>query len=431
MAATVSIKVTSDASKAISDMKALDSASSGAAKGVSRLESASERAGSAADGLASTTAQVAGGIGDMAGALAATGVVSEETAGKMELASTVIMGVTGAADLANAAIEKMGLATKLATVAETAATAARKVATGVQLALNAAMAANPIGLVVLALVALAVAVGVAWAKSETFRNVVTAAWGAVKDKVLGVLNWFKDTLLPWFTDKLPQGFKDAWQKARERTVEVVGGILEWVGGIPEKVGNRLSGLLAHVRDAFAGAMNAGKEKVTGIGATILEWIQGIPAKIGQVAGAMTGAGRALMQAFVDGVKNAAGIVEGIASSVWNGLRSLLNAGIDKINAALTFTIKLPGKDLTINAPDIPHLASGGVVTQPTVALIGEAGPEAVVPLDKLGSTGGGPVTFSRESLAELAELIVGAAANVSHGAMRHQARSIALRGGVS
>ncbi len=37
---------------------------------------------------------------------------------------------------------------------------------------------------------------------------------------------------------------------------------------------------------------------------------------------------------------------------------------------------------------IPALAEGGLVTRPTVALIGEAGPEVVVPLDRAGSMGG-------------------------------------------
>ena len=37
---------------------------------------------------------------------------------------------------------------------------------------------------------------------------------------------------------------------------------------------------------------------------------------------------------------------------------------------------------------IPHLASGGIITSPTLALIGESGPEAVVPL----GSGRGPVT---------------------------------------
>ena len=38
---------------------------------------------------------------------------------------------------------------------------------------------------------------------------------------------------------------------------------------------------------------------------------------------------------------------------------------------------------------IPALAEGGLVTRPQVALIGEAGPEVVVPLDRVGSMGGG------------------------------------------
>jgi hypothetical protein len=39
-------------------------------------------------------------------------------------------------------------------------------------------------------------------------------------------------------------------------------------------------------------------------------------------------------------------------------------------------------------PDIPYLAEGGIVTKPTLAMIGEAGPEAVIPLAKAGSMGG-------------------------------------------
>ena len=38
-------------------------------------------------------------------------------------------------------------------------------------------------------------------------------------------------------------------------------------------------------------------------------------------------------------------------------------------------------------PDIPYLAKGGIVTSPTLAMIGEAGPEAVIPLNKAGGMG--------------------------------------------
>jgi phage-related protein len=39
--------------------------------------------------------------------------------------------------------------------------------------------------------------------------------------------------------------------------------------------------------------------------------------------------------------------------------------------------------------EVPHMASGGVVTRPTFAMIGESGPEAVIPLDMLGGMMGG------------------------------------------
>jgi hypothetical protein len=42
---------------------------------------------------------------------------------------------------------------------------------------------------------------------------------------------------------------------------------------------------------------------------------------------------------------------------------------------------------------VPAMANGGIVTGPTLALIGEAGPEAVVPLDRMGSMGGNNVTI--------------------------------------
>ncbi len=54
-------------------------------------------------------------------------------------------------------------------------------------ALNAAMSANPIGVVVVALAGLAVGLTYLWQKSETFRDIVTGAFNAVKDVVLAVV----------------------------------------------------------------------------------------------------------------------------------------------------------------------------------------------------------------------------------------------------
>ena len=52
-------------------------------------------------------------------------------------------------------------------------------------------------------------------------------------------------------------------------------------------------------------------------------------------------------------------------------------------------------------PGVPQLAEGGIVTKPTLAMIGEAGPEAVVPLGGGGAAGGlGGTTIVLEKIAD-------------------------------
>ena len=67
----------------------------------------------------------------------------------------------------------------------------------------------------------------------------------------------------------------------------------------------------------------------------------------------------------------------------------------KLYSIFSFTIpafsiagkQLWGEQFVEILPNIPALAEGGIVTSPTLALIGEAGPEAVVPLSKGGGYG--------------------------------------------
>ena len=59
---------------------------------------------------------------------------------------------------------------------------------------------------------------------------------------------------------------------------------------------------------------------------------------------------------------------------------------------LSFTVPswvpgIGGKGFDV--PDIPMLAEGGIVNSATLAMIGERGPEAVIPLSRLGSMGFG------------------------------------------
>lgn len=85
-------------------------------------------------------------------------------------------------------------------------------------------------------------------------------------------------------------------------------------------------------------------------------------------------------------------VLGFYKTIFNGIASLWNNTIGKLSFKVPGWVPgLGGKGFEV--PNIPMLAAGGIVTSPTLAMIGEAGPEAVIPLSKMDSMGGNNVTI--------------------------------------
>ncbi len=98
----------------------------------------------------------------------------------------------------------------------------------------------------------------------------------------------------------------------------------------------------------------------------------------------------LVTAF-NAFKGVASGVMGVVNAIANALRAVAEAARAVASALSSIHVphlSIPGAGLLGKIPH-PHLASGGIVTRPTLALIGEAGPEAVVPLGKGYGTGGG------------------------------------------
>lgn len=118
------------------------------------------------------------------------------------------------------------------------------------------------------------------------------------------------------------------------------------------------------------------------------------------------------------------IINGILSafeSVVNGAIMMVNGIIRAYNAiplvpdiSTISHVNLPSvggpATQTAGRSNIPRMADGGIVNSPTLALIGESGPEAVVPLDKM-NTGGGVtinVTGGLSTSAEIGQAVVNA-----------------------
>ena len=78
----------------------------------------------------------------------------------------------------------------------------------------------------------------------------------------------------------------------------------------------------------------------------------------------------------------------VFKTVFNGIASIWNNTVGKISFEIPKWVPgLGGKGFDM--PNIPMLANGGIVQSPTLALIGERGPEAVIPLSQMGNMGGG------------------------------------------
>jgi hypothetical protein len=96
-------------------------------------------------------------------------------------------------------------------------------------------------------------------------------------------------------------------------------------------------------------------------------------------------------ASVDFIKGYLNTVLGFYKSIFNGIATLWNNTIGKLSFEVPSWVPgLGGKGFSV--PKIPMLADGGIVTGPTLAMIGERGPEAVIPLNRGGI--GGNITVN-------------------------------------
>ncbi len=78
-----------------------------------------------------------------------------------------------------------------------------------------------------------------------------------------------------------------------------------------------------------------------------------------------------------------GIFDGLVSiAKWplNMIIDLVNTAISGINSMIRVINKVPGINIS-TVPKIPKLAKGGIIDSPTIAMVGEAGKEAVMPLE--------------------------------------------------
>lgn len=239
--------------------------------------------------------------------------------------------------------------------------------------------------------------------AQAFEDLSNAAedLGAIFLPVLASLAQGLSAVAKWFTD-LPPGI--------QTFIAVIAGIVAAVGPVVFVVG-KLAGAFQTVIGVFnllkiallTNPFTALAVAVAAIAALIiLNWdkiwsfLQQVWGNIQKALGGLvkffTDAWDGLVKATTGAWEAVAGIIKGAINAVIdviNGLFGFLNGiqiGIPEVNVG---PVHIGGGTIDpFNIPLIPHLASGGIVDGPTLALIGEQGKEAVVPLTGNNALGG-------------------------------------------
>ena len=267
--------------------------------------------------------------------------------------------------------------------------AATQIFAGAQKVLNLVMSANPIGIVIAAVVALGTAFVLLYKKCEPFRNFINGIGAWIKKTFVSVVEWFRT---------LPAVFGNIFTSAGNSIKNAFNAVVNWFKNIPQVFSNIFSGISSAVSNMVASI----SERFPVLG-TIIQTVQGIIAPyIDGIKNAISSI-KNVFTSLIDFVKNVftgnwAGAwesVKNIFGNAFNALKGLakapLNAVISLVNSAIgglnKLHISIPdwvpgfgGKEFGINIPQIPMLATGGIATQPSIC--GEGGyPEYVISTD--------------------------------------------------
>lgn len=329
-------------------------------------------------------------------------------------------------------------------------TAATNIATVAQTAFNVAMAANPIGLIVLAIAA--VVAGLVWFFTQTeigkqifgeFVKFVSGVFGNIVSVISTVANAI---IVPFqnFLAFVSPIFNTLWQIVSSIFILIVAVVATAIESIAQPfiwlfqnwqtVWNNICGFVSTIWNMIVGVVTAYINTMNTIISAIVNTIMGVISPIVNwindniiqpIANFFSGLWNGIVQGvsgFIQGVMNVispitnwinSNIVQPVSrffSGLWNGIVQGINglaAGIKNVFSSIVGIIKAPinaiigGVNTVIrglnsikvpdwvpglggahpNFPTIPMLAKGGVVDNATMAIIGEAGKEAVMPLE--------------------------------------------------
>jgi hypothetical protein len=303
-------------------------------------------------------------------------------------AAVLGMGVITTLKDAVIALKNAQIAAKIETglltaalIAERAAAIASTIAatglTGAMWLLDAAMSANPIMLVVVALAAIAAGLIYAYNHSETFRKAVNDLWQAMQD----IFGWVKDhwpLLLGIITG--PIGLAAGliiqnWDTIKSATTTAWTAIRDFLGSVWGTIRGAVSSAVNGVRTAVSNAWDAISSATSSVWGAISSTVTGIATGI------------------ASGVKDAIGGLRDWLGSAWGSIKSAATDAWDAVKGAITGAVKGAVDKVKGFVSDFEHL--GGDIVKGIAKGIADAASSVI---DAIGDVVSGAVKHAKKLL---------------------------------
>lgn len=265
-------------------------------------------------------------------------------------------------------IEPLG---KLAIAIGVIATAINIVSTALKLyTICQTLANSSMGAAVIAIAAVAAAITLIVIYWDDIVEAVDAAIMAIMDACEKLGKWFSElaaNIKNAFGD-MGQFFRDKFTDAKNNITSAFSSIGNWFRDIKNSIASTFSDISAKLTSPFQNAIDRIKSVFTPIKSFFADIYNSLKATFDNI-------GTKITDGLTRGVKNAINAVLSKAVDVING-------AIAGINGAIEFINMIPGVNLSrISEMSVPKLAKGGVVNSATLAMVGEAGAEMVLPLE--------------------------------------------------
>lgn len=273
------------------------------------------------------------------------------------------------------------------------------------LALAWGLVSGAMAIVSLATTAWATISGIATAATTLFGAAIAFLTSPITIAILAIGAIIAAAILLWRNwDEVSAWLIEIWETIKTKALEIWTRIKEFLSETWEKIKNTCSEVWTKVKEFFISTWNSIKEIANNVWNGILNTCKTI---FDNLKNYMSDIWDGIKQIFSGVIDFVVGVFTGDWERAWEGVKSVfkgifdtfgsivktpLNAVIKMINACINGLNKIKfsipnwvpgigGNSYGISIPNIPMLAKGGILDSPTLAMVGEAGKEAVVPLE--------------------------------------------------